>query len=85
MAEEEPQEPLLNEEEEQEPQQEELQQEEEPYFSLYPGISHNEVIDMSTKEGAKFYERATSSIFDATDKFDCTAQNMHSFLKEFNR
>ena len=52
-------------------------------FALTPYRTTNGVIDYSTSEGRKFYERATDKLND--DKYDCQADSLRSFLEDVKR
>ena len=54
-------------------------------FALSPGSAITGVIDYSTTEGRKLYAYATSSIANKEEGFDCTAHELHAFLKEVSR
>ena len=52
-------------------------------FSLTPYNISNVIIDYSTQEGRKHYDRATEKLND--DKFDCQSDHLRSFLEDLSR
>lgn len=51
-------------------------------FALSPGLSTNQVINFSTREGSRIYETATKQIGD--ERFDCDPGRMRAFTEEFS-
>ena len=54
-----------------------------PNFALTPYQAINGIIDYSTTEGRKYYEKATAKLND--DGFDCQADNLRAFIKDLER
>ena len=52
-------------------------------FALTPYRAKPGIIDYSTQEGRKFYDKATAALND--DRFDCKADNLRSFLQDVSR
>lgn len=52
-------------------------------FSLTPYTAVNGVIDFSTPDGRKFYERATAPL--SSELFDCQPDKLRSFLENLER
>ena len=52
-------------------------------FHLNPSGAMTGILDYSEVETRKFYERATKRL-DPEELFDCTAEEMHHFLKIFD-
>ena len=54
-----------------------------PPFALHPADAIPGVIDLTTREGIKLYQKATRSFYsDPADRFNCEALGLHGFLKE---
>lgn len=51
-------------------------------FALSPGLSSNEVINFSSREGSRLYETATKQI--GEERFDCDPGRMRAFTEEFS-
>ena len=52
-------------------------------FALNPAQAIVGPVNMSTREGVKYYTRATASLNVDDERFDCEAQGLHIFLKLF--
>ena len=52
-------------------------------FALTPYQAINGIVDYSTTEGRKYYEKATAKLID--DGFDCQADNLRAFIKDLER
>ena len=52
-------------------------------FSLTPYNMSNAIIDYSTPEGRKHYDRAAEKLNEV--KFDCQSDNLRSFLEDLAR
>ena len=54
-----------------------------PTFALTPYQAINGIIDYTTNEGRKYYERATAKLND--EGFDCQADTLRAFIKDLER
>ena len=55
-----------------------------PIFHLNPAASFRGILDYSTTASKKLYKSATSSLFDAQDKYNCEPDEMLNFLRELD-
>lgn len=55
-----------------------------PAFHLNPAASFRGVLDYSTNASKKLYKSATSSLFDATERYNCEPDEMLNFLRELD-
>ena len=53
-------------------------------FHLNPAASFRGILDYSTSASKKLYKSATSSLFDAQDKYNCEPDEMLNFLRELD-
>ena len=55
-----------------------------PVFHLNPAASFRGILDYSTTASKKLYRSATTSLFEASEKFNCEPDEMLNFLRELD-